>query len=72
MHAFHSEQAQLRGKQWQLPTLPTRGRLGLYPGSGNPSESKVTSFTLVPTVIPADVDSGEGAGATLAACSVGR
>lgn len=52
----------LRGKQWRLPALPTRGRLGFSPGSGDPLESKVTSSTLVPTVIPAGVDSGEGNG----------
>lgn len=50
----------LRGKR--LPALPTRGRPGLSPGSGDPLESKVTSSTLVPTVIPAGVDSGEGNG----------
>lgn len=59
MHALLTKQAQLEGKQWRLPTLPTKGRLG---GSGTPLESKVTSFTLVPTAIPAGVDSGEGTG----------
>lgn len=61
-NAFRTEQAQPRGKRWRLPALPTRGRLGLSPGSGNPLESKVTSSTLVLTAIPAGVDSGEGSG----------